>query len=173
MYQSHTHHIGDIHKFYYPLQNNGPQFTSEEFSVANGYPLILIPPCTEWLVQTIKQAVRALHQMEVSLEHTLSAFLLRMLLHYFCHNSGFTQFSWNICTRLNLLMPDLAGRGQEHQKRYHDKHSRLPTLELNQPVWVKMAHNKWRDMSRKNWGLISGRVTLTIFMLVMISLLRS
>ena len=69
------------------VSDNGPQFVSEEFESflhRNGVKHIRSSPyhpasngAAERLVQTVKQALEAGHQEGVSMEHTLTTFLLR------------------------------------------------------------------------------------------------
>ena len=121
------------------VTDNRPQFTSAEFRqflTANGVKHILCSPyhssngATERLVQTVKQALKAGFQKGVLFEQALASFLsqYRTMPHATTRmppSSLFPQQS--LCTRLDLLKPQVAARvrsKQADQKAYHDVHSR-------------------------------------------------
>ena len=135
------------------ISDNGPQFVSEEleaFLCVNGVKHIRSSPyhpasngAAEWLVQTVKQALEAGHKDGVQLEETLATFLLR----YQATPHATTGvppstllMGRTLCTRLDLIKPDVGRRVREqqaHQKTQHDTHTCERQFVLGQRVWVR------------------------------------
>ena len=143
------------------VSDNGPQFISTEFAVflkQNGVKHTRSAPyhpatngLAERFVQTMKQALKASKNSELSLSHRLCNFLLtyRSSPHATTGVSPALLFlNREVRTRFDLLRPspDAHIRGkQSTQKFHHDKHSRLHQFQLGQKVMVKNLHSgsKW------------------------------
>ena len=146
------------------VSDNGPQFTSDEFSCfmkANGIKHILTSPYhpksngeAERFVQTLKNALRRERQESDSIHTKLSRFLMS---YRTTPNTttGVTPselfLGRKVKTRLDILRPSLlnkvAGK-QAVQKKYHDVHSDVRQFTVGQKVWVentmpKATEAKW------------------------------
>ena len=150
------------------VSDNGPQFVSEEFESflsRNGVKHIRSSPyhpasngAAERLVQTVKQALEAGHQEGVSMEHTLTTFLLRYRVTPHATTGvppSVLMISRSLRTRLDLIRPDVGRRvrdQQDRQKTQHDAHSRERGFVLGQQVWVR----NMREGPRWVPGVIAG-----------------
>ena len=135
------------------VSDNGPQFVSEEFESflhRNGVKHIRSSPyhpasngAAERLVQTVKQALEAGHQEGVSMEHTLTTFLLRYRVTPHATTGvppSVLMISRSLRTRLDLIWPDVGRRvrdQQDRQKTQHDANSRERGFVLGKQVWVR------------------------------------
>ena len=151
------------------VTDNGPQFTSEEFSTfckQNAVKHIRCAPyhpasngLAERFVQTFKRAMKALAEDKNSFNQTLANFLLtyRCMPHATTGEAPCQLFmGWKIRTRLNLLRPSCEERVQSkqaQQKFGHDKHAHLRELENGQNV---MARN-FRPGPHWVTGVVEGK----------------
>ncbi len=135
------------------VSDNGPQFTSLEFShfmKSQGIKHILSAPyhpssngLAERFVQTFKRSMKAGGKDGVSLKHRLASFLFdyRNLPHATTNRPPSELFLHRkVRTRFDLLFPDLKSRvvsKQEDQKRQHDKHSRVRKLIPGEAVMIR------------------------------------
>ena len=120
------------------VSDNGPQFTSDEFTEfmrGNGIKHILCSPyhpssngLAERFVQTFKRAMRAGGKDGTSLNHEF-LFGYCSLAHVTTNVSPSELFlQRKLCIRFDLLKPDTEGvveSRQARQKEHHDKHSKL------------------------------------------------
>ena len=135
------------------VTDNGPQFTSSEFSqflASNGVKHIRCSPyhpssngAAERLVQTVKQALKAGCHKGVSFEQALASFLL----HYRTTPHATTGvspsslfFGRSLRIRLDLLKPQVATRvrsKQADQKSFHGLHSRARHFSVGESVMAR------------------------------------
>ena len=159
--------------------NNGPQFTSVEFQqfmAVNDVKHVRSTPydppsneAAERLVQTVKQALCARHQMGVPLEMTLAAFLLQ----YRTTPHSTTEappsvlfFGHDLRIWLDMLKPDIGGKVRDRQgkqKDHHDQHSASRVFRVGNFVWVR---NLW-DGPQWITGLIN-RPAWSSFLLILV-----
>ena len=143
------------------VSDNGPQFTSEDFSQfmrMNGIKHIRSAPyhsssnnLAECFVQTFKRAMKAGQNNGSSLSTRLSQFLLTYCsTPYLTTNTtpGELFLQRKFHTRFNLLKPDLQNlvmTKQVTQKKHHDQHSRLRQFSAGQPVMARefRSQDKW------------------------------
>ena len=143
------------------VSDNGPQFTSEEFTQflkRNGIKHILSGPyhpssngLAERFVQTFKRAMRAGEKDGLPLNQRLSDFLFnyRATPHATTEASPAELFlQRRLRTRFDLLKPDykkLVTSQQITQKKHHDGHTKLRTFVIGAPVMVRdFRHDtKW------------------------------
>ena len=143
------------------VSDNGPQFTSEDFSQfmrGNGIKHIRSAPyhpssngLAERFVQTFKRAMKAGQNDEPSLSTRLSQFLLayRSTPHATTNTTpGELFLQRKLRTRFDLLKPDLQSvvtTKQATQKKHHDQHSRLRQFSAGQLVMARdfRSQDKW------------------------------
>ena len=133
------------------VSDNGPQFISEEFKQfmsANGVKHIKSSPyhpasngAAERIVQTLKLALKADHKKGVSLDKALANFLLqyRITPHATTGVSPCNlMMNRGLCTRLDLLKPDIATKvhcKQADQKQYSDRTRRPRQFSVMMQLW--------------------------------------
>ena len=140
------------------VTDNGPQFTSDEFSLflrTNGVKHIRCSPyhpasngLAERFVRTFKEAMKAGRADSLPLQHRLANFLLtyRTTPHATTNEPPCVLFlGRNSRTRLDLLRPDrerTVTNKQAHQKNQHDLHSRYRVIAVGQRVFVRNLQSK-------------------------------
>ena len=161
------------------VSDNGPQFVSEEFGrfmKENAIKHIRISPyhpasngAAERLVQTFKQAMRAMESQQVPLQQTLSNFLLmyRSTPHSTTGETPSKLFlGRQLRTRFDLLLPDVGIRVRERQaaqKQQHDSKARSREIPVGSSVTVKDFRNPsvWKSgVVVQRTGPLSYRVRL-------------
>ena len=138
------------------VSDNGPQFTSEEFSKflrTNGVRHVRSAPYhPERFVKTFKQAMKATEHQSLTLAHRLSNFLLRYRTtpHSTTNKTPSELFLRRIIrTRLNLLMPTseyTVLNKQTQEAQHHDIHTRPRSFEVGQHVMAQnfLKGSKWK-----------------------------
>ncbi|KAI4887000.1 hypothetical protein NFI96_027939, partial [Prochilodus magdalenae] len=143
------------------VSDNGPQFTSEEFThflTSNGITHKRSAPfhpatngLAERFVQTCKHALK-LSRGTASVQRRLDAFLLqyRNTPHATTQESPAMLFlRRRLRTRLDLLKPNVSevvGRAQEDQQRHRGVHAKARSFEVGDPVLVRdyrKGEDKW------------------------------
>ena len=135
------------------VTDNGPQFTSDEFSLflrSNGVKHIRCSPyhpasngLAERFVRTFKEAMKAGRADSLPLQHRLANFLLtyRTTPHATTNEPPCVLFQGrHLRTRLDLLRPDrerTVANKQAHQKSQHDQHSRYRDIAVGQRVFAR------------------------------------
>ena len=149
------------------VSDNGPQFTSQEFTKfmsTNGIRHVTSSPyhlasngAVERFVQTVKKVLCAGEKDGMTLEMALATFILqyRNTPH---PTTGLPPSSLFVnrvlCTRLDLLRPDVGNTVRNHQSRqkiHHDQHSQTRSFMVEQHVWVR----NFRDGPRWMKGIIA------------------
>ena len=143
------------------VSDNGPQFTSTEFSQfmkGNHIKHIRSSPyhpssngLAERFVQTFKRAMKATEHDGRSLQHRPSEFLLnyRATEHATTNTTPSELFlNWRLRTRFDFLKPDTQSHvesQQASQKERHDQHAKLRCLFPGSPVMAKdfRRSNTW------------------------------
>ena len=145
------------------VSDNGPQFTSEEFTCflrSNGIKHTLTAPyhpatngAAERFVQTLKRAILAGRNDPRPAQHKLASFLLS----YRTTPHSVTGISPSVMlnggrpkTVLDLIKPDVSDtvrKRQESQKRVHDSHAKDRFIQVGDSVVVKVHH-----CNSVNWG---------------------
>ena len=135
------------------VSDNGPQFTSEEFTQFlknSGVRHTKSPPyhpatngAVERLVRTFKQSMKAGESSGLSMSHGLENFLLayQTTPHTTTQVTPCSLFlGREIRTRLDLLQPDIQQhlqRQQEKQKAHYDTHAKERSLTVGQKVMAR------------------------------------
>ena len=143
------------------VTDNGPQFTSNEFSVfmkSNGVKHIKCSPyhpssngAAERFVQTFKRSIKAAEQLGKSVSQKICEFLLsyRNTPHVTTKETPSMLFlKRQLRTRLDLLRPDIQATvhdTQDQQKKYHDTRTKPRYLSIGTPVMAKnfTSSPKW------------------------------
>ena len=143
------------------VTDNGPQFTSNEFSVfmkSNGVKHIKCSPyhpssngAAERFVQTFKRSIKAAEQLGKSVSQKICEFLLsyRNTPHVTTKETPSMLFlKRQLRTRLDLLRPDIQATvhdTQDQQKKYHDTRTKPRYLSIGTPVMAKnfTSNPKW------------------------------
>jgi hypothetical protein len=163
------------------VSDNGPQFTSEEFSLflrSNSIRHTLSPPyhhstngLAERFIKTLKQVLIASKDDKRSAQHRLESFLLK----YRSTNHAVTGvspselfFKRKLKTVLDLVKPDVSQvvyDKQVIQKQHHDQHSSLRNIDVGDLVMVKnytRDHQSWLPgVVTEKYGTVMFVVKLT------------
>ena len=135
------------------VTDNGPQFTSNKFSVfmkSNGVKHIKCSPyhpssngAAERFVQTVKRSIKAAEQQGKSVSQRICEFLLsyRNTPHVTTKEMPSMLFlKRQLRTRLDLLRPDIQATvhdTQDQQKKYHDTHTKQQYFLSEHQLWLR------------------------------------